>query len=165
MSPTKQGSVAAELKAPERKPPASTPGTQKSMRANRRTGTKPELALRKELHCRGLRFRKDFLIRLDGARARPDIVFTRAKVAVLLDGCFWHGCIEHGMRPKQNAALWNRKIDETIERDRRVSAALTNAGWTVIHVWEHEPIADAAGRIESVVCAALGDYKSAGPRW
>jgi DNA mismatch endonuclease (patch repair protein) len=151
MSPTKQGSVAAELNATSRKPPASTPGTQKSMRANRRTGTKPELALRKELHCRGLRFRKDFPIRLDGAWARPDIVFTRAKVAVFLDGCWWHGCSEHGMRPRRNAAFWNDKIDETIRRDHRVTAALTDAGWIVIRVWEHEPIADAAKRIERAV--------------
>jgi DNA mismatch endonuclease, patch repair protein len=123
------------------------------MQSNRRTDTKPELALRRELHRRGLRFRKDFLIRLDGTRARPDVVFTKARVAVFYDGCWWHGCDKHGVRPKRNAAFWNRKIDETIERDRRVSAALTDAGWTVIRVWEHEPIADAADRINGVVQA------------
>jgi DNA mismatch endonuclease (patch repair protein) len=133
------------------KPPASTPGTRKSMRANRRTDTKPELALRSELHRRGLRFRKDMPIPLDGLRARPDVVFPRAKVAILLDGCWWHGCSEHGMRPKRNAKFWNHKLDETIERDRRVRAALADAGWTVIQVWEHEPIEDATERIECVV--------------
>jgi DNA mismatch endonuclease, patch repair protein len=133
------------------KPKASDPGTRRSMQSNRRTDTKPELVLRRALHCRGLRFRKDFPIRLDGLCARPDVVFTRAKVAVFQDGCWWHGCSEHGMRPKRNADFWSQKFDETIERDRRVTAALTNAGWTVIRVWEHEPIADATERIERAV--------------
>jgi DNA mismatch endonuclease, patch repair protein len=137
------------------KPKASNPGTRRSMQSNRRTDTQPELALRRELHRRGLRFRKDLSIRLDDIRARPDVVFTKAKVAVFYDGCWWHGCLEHGMRPKRNAAFWNQKIDETIKRDRRVTAALTDAGWTVIRVWEHEPIADATERIERVVCAVL----------
>ena len=151
MSSAKQVSVATELNVAARKPPASTPGTQKSMRANRRTDTKPELALRRELHRRGLRFRKDFRIQMDDIYARPDVVFTKAKVAVFHDGCWWHGCREHGTRPKRNAAFWNQKIDKTIERDRRVTVALTDSGWTVIHVWEHEPIADAAERIDRVV--------------
>lgn len=133
------------------KPTASTAGTQKSMRANRRTDTKPELALRSKLHRRGLRFRKDLPIRLSDLSTRPDVVFTKARVAVFHDGCWWHGCSEHGMRTKQNAAFWNQKIDETIERDHRVTTSLTNAGWTVIRVWEHEPIADAAERIERAV--------------
>jgi DNA mismatch endonuclease (patch repair protein) len=90
-------------------------------------------------------------IRLDGLCARPDVVFTKAKVAILLDGCWWHGCSEHGMRPKRNAEFWNRKIDATIERDRRVRAALEDAGWTVVQVWEHEPPAEASDRIEQVV--------------
>jgi DNA mismatch endonuclease (patch repair protein) len=134
-----------------RKPQPSTPGTRTSMRSNRRTDTKPELALRRELHRRGLRFRKDFPVRLDGLLARPDVVFTKPGVAVFLDGCWWHGCPEHGMRPKRNADFWNRKIDETIERDRRVTAALTDASWTVIRVWEHEPIVEAVERIERVI--------------
>lgn len=121
------------------------------MRSNRRTDTKPELALRRELHRRGLRFRKDLQIRLDQVRARPDVAFTKAKVAVFLDGCWWHGCGEHGMRPKRNAEFWSRKFDETRERDRRVGSALQDAGWVVVRVWEHEPPADAATRIASLV--------------
>jgi DNA mismatch endonuclease (patch repair protein) len=121
------------------------------MRSNRRVDTKPELALRGELHRRGLRFRKDLLIRLHQVRARPDVVFTKAKVAVFLDGCWWHGCGEHDMRPKRNAEFWSRKFDETRERDRRVGSALQDAGWVVIRVWEHEPPADAASRIASLV--------------
>jgi DNA mismatch endonuclease (patch repair protein) len=138
-----------------RTPPASTPGTRRSMRSNRRVDTKPELALRRELHRRGLRFRKDFLIRLQEVRARPDVVFTKAKVAVFLDGCWWHGCSEHGMRPKRNAEFWSRKFDQTRDRDRLVSATLQEAGWVVVRVWEHEPPADAAARIGVLVRSEL----------
>jgi DNA mismatch endonuclease (patch repair protein) len=152
MSPTQEVVVdTAGLNTAARKPPASTPGTQKSMQSNRRTDTKPEIALRSELHRRGLRFRKDMLIHFDSLSARPDVVFTKAKVAVFYDGCWWHGCSEHGMRPKRNAAFWNQKIDGTIERDRRITAALTDAGWTVIRAWEHEPITEAAERIERAI--------------
>jgi DNA mismatch endonuclease, patch repair protein len=80
------------------------------MRSNRRADTKPELALRRELHRRGLRFRKDILIRLDQVRARPDVVFTRAKVAVFLDGCWWHDCGEHGMRPEAQRRVLESKV-------------------------------------------------------
>lgn len=125
------------------------------MQSNRRVDTRPELALRRALHQRGLRFRKDIPIRLDGVNARPDIVFTRVKVAIFHDGCWWHGCSEHGTRPKRNADFWNRKLDETVARDRRVSEALREAGWTVIRVWEHEAVADAAQRIERVIRASM----------
>ena len=121
------------------------------MRSNVRVDTKPELALRRALHQRGLRFRKDLPIPLNRIRVRPDVVFTKAKVAVFQDGCWWHGCGEHGTRPKRNAEFWNRKLDETVRRDLRVTAALTNAGWTVIRVWEHEAATDAAERIDLVV--------------
>lgn len=124
------------------------------MQSNRRTNTKPEIALRSMLHGRGLRFRKDMQIRCVDLSVRPDVVFTKAKVVVFQDGCWWHGCSEHGMRPKRNAAFWNQKIDETIKRDQRVTAALTDCGWIVIRVWEHEPIASAAERIEQAVRTA-----------
>jgi DNA mismatch endonuclease (patch repair protein) len=126
------------------------------MQSNRRTDTRLELTIRRALHRRGLRFRKDFPIRIAGVYARPDIVFTKARVAVMVDGCWWHGCSEHHKSPRRNAAFWRRKIEETIERDRRVTAALTNAGWTVIRVWEHEPINDAAQRVERAVRGANG---------
>ena|ERR1700677_203300 len=92
------------------KPKASDPGTRRSMQGNRRTDTKPEIGLRSELHRRGLRLRKDLQIRPDGLSARPDVVFTKAKIAVFFDGCWWHGCSEHGMRPKRNAAFWNQRL-------------------------------------------------------
>lgn len=145
------GTQAEQRLRSERTPPASTPGIRKSMRSNRRVDTKPEVALRRALHSRGLRFRKDLGIQLHKTKARPDIVFSRVKVAVFQDGCWWHGCSEHGMRPKRNADFWNRKLDETMERDQRVTGALTEAGWTVIRIWEHEPVAEAADRIAQAV--------------
>jgi DNA mismatch endonuclease (patch repair protein) len=133
------------------KPPPSSPGTRRSMQSNRRVDTTPELALRSELHRRGLRFRKDFPIGLHKIRARPDIAFIGPKLAVFHDGCWWHGCPQHGMRPKRNADFWSRKFEETRQRDQRVDLALQEAGWTVIRVWEHEPVAFAGEQIEQVV--------------
>jgi DNA mismatch endonuclease (patch repair protein) len=111
------------------------------MRAIRRRDTRLERAIRSELHRAGLRFRVDFPIRPDGGRLiRPDIVFTRHRVAVFVDGCFWHGCPEHGRRAEvKNEHYWRPKIDGNIERDQCQSAALRNAGWTVLRYWEHDP--------------------------
>jgi DNA mismatch endonuclease (patch repair protein) len=112
------------------------------MRAIKRTGTKPELALRSALHRQGYRFRKDYRLDLAaGTRVRPDIAFTARRVAVFVDGCFWHVCPEHGRDPTVN------------EWDRAADAALAAAGWQVVRVWEHEPL-DAA--IAAVVAALDG---------
>ena len=114
------------------------------MRANRRRDTKPELALRRALHGRGLRYRKD--LRLDlagGARVRPDIAFTARRVAVFVDGCFWHACPQHGTRPAANTWYWDPKLAKNVQRDRAADAALAQAGWAVVRVWEHESV-DAA---------------------
>src|SRR5690606_15979160 len=88
-------------------------------RANRRTDTKPEVRLRSELHRRGLRFRKDFLIRVSEIRVKPDIVFTRLRLAVFVDGCFWHSCPEHGSMPSRNRGYWLPKLAANVDRDRR----------------------------------------------
>src|SRR5450759_5812654 len=94
------------------------------MRAHRRTDTKPELALRSALHRRGYRFRKDHRLDLnDGARVRPDIAFTARKVAVFVDGCFWHVCPEHGRDPTVHAWYWAPKLRRNVERDRAADAA------------------------------------------
>ena len=110
------------------------------MRANSRAHTAPERALRSELHRRGLRFRVDAPVEVGapGRRPRPDIVFGRHRVAVFVDGCFWHACPEHGSLPVANRAFWKRKLDANSARDRRTDALLTEAGWRVIRVWEHE---------------------------
>lgn len=122
-----------------------------TMRANRRVDTAPELALRSELHRLGLRFRKDLRLKLGSASVRPDIVFTRAKVAVFVDGCFWHRCPEHGQMPKANRGYWAPKLDRNVERDRANDAALVDAGWKVLRFFEHvSPNRAAAEVVEAV---------------
>lgn len=130
--------------------PTSTAAT-KIGRANRRTDTKPEIAIRSALHRRGLRFRKDGLIRGEGAKARVDICFTRARVAVFIDGCFWHSCPDHCTAPKSNLDYWVPKLRANVERDLRVNDAFARAGWVVVRIWEHEPVEEAADRIEAIV--------------
>lgn len=120
-------------------------------RGNRRSGTKPERALRSALHRRGLRFRKDLLVRCGDVRVKPDIVFTRARIAVFVDGCFWHCCPEHGVTPKRNASYWIPKLRHNVERDRRVDAALKCEGWIVIRAWEHEETSEVADAVAAAV--------------
>jgi len=114
------------------------------MLANRRRDTGPELRLRSLLHRRGLRFRRDFPVRLEGRIARVDIAFTRQKLAVLVDGCFWHGCPQHSTIPVANRAYWVPKLARNVERDREVDEALRAAGWEVLRFWEHTPPEEAA---------------------
>lgn len=95
--------------------------------------TKPELQLRKALWARGLRYRVHAAL-----IGRPDIVFPRQRLAIFVDGCFWHGCPIHGTNPVTNADFWANKIKGNIERDRRVTLQLTKLGWIVIRIWEHE---------------------------
>lgn len=116
------------------------------MVANRSWDTAPEVALRSVVHRRGLRFRKH-LAPLKGLRCRADLVFPRAKIAVFVDGCFWHRCPQHATFPKANADWWQMKLEQNFNRDRRNDAALAAAGWTVIRVWEHEDVDRAADRI------------------
>ena len=111
-----------------------------------------EIALRRELHRRGLRYRVDFPP-LPTVRRRADIVFRGRKIAVFCDGCYWHGCPDHGTWPKANAAWWRQKIEDNKRRDRDTDARLTAAGWRVIRVWEHEDPVVAAARIAEVVRA------------
>jgi DNA mismatch endonuclease (patch repair protein) len=127
------------------------------MRGNRKADTKPELALRSALHRRGLRFRVGVQIVAGGLRVVPDIVFTRARAAIFVDGCFWHGCAVHGVLPTSNVDYWGPKLAKNTERDHRVDAALAEAGWEVIRVWEHQVQVDLSGAaiaIASVVRSA-----------
>jgi DNA mismatch endonuclease (patch repair protein) len=121
------------------------------MRRNPRRDTKPEIALRSELHRMGLRFRKDLSIRLADRMTRPDVVFTRARLAVFVDGCFWHSCPAHGNIPRANRDYWVPKLDRNVRRDRAVDAALTEAGWTVLRAWEHEDPQDVAARVRDAL--------------
>jgi DNA mismatch endonuclease (patch repair protein) len=90
-----------------------------------------------------------------GVQVRPDATFTRARLAVFVDGCYWHRCPEHGTRPSANPAYWGPKLDRNVDRDLRVDAALASEGWTVVRLWEHEIQADLAGCVARVR-AALG---------
>jgi DNA mismatch endonuclease, patch repair protein len=129
---------------------ASSEAVRAVMKANRGRDTRPERALRSAAHALGLRYRV-------GARPLPklrrtaDLVFPRAKVAVFLDGCFWHGCSEHLRPAKTNEGFWTAKITDNQKRDQDTDRQLAEAGWTVIRVWEHEDPVDAALRIASLV--------------
>jgi DNA mismatch endonuclease (patch repair protein) len=122
------------------------------MRAQRERDTAIEREIRSRLHARGLRFRVHRRL-LAGSRREVDVVFPGARVAVFVDGCFWHGCPEHGTWPRNNAEFWRRKIEENVRRDRDTNARLAAEGWTVMRVWEHEAPAEAAARIAAVVDA------------
>ncbi|MFI5778613.1 very short patch repair endonuclease [Nocardia sp. NPDC051570] len=132
--------------------PATDAVTSARMSRQRRSGTAPETALRKELHRRGYRYFVD-RAPLVGLRRRADLVFPRRKVAVYVDGCFWHSCPQHATRPKNNAQWWADKLAANVVRDRDTDARLTAAGWLVVRVWEHESAVDAAERVR----AALAD--------
>jgi DNA mismatch endonuclease (patch repair protein) len=114
------------------------------------TGTEPERRLRSMLHARGLRFRVNRRP-VRGIPTIADLVFAGPKVAVFVDGCFWHGCPDHASWPKSNGSWWRAKIDLTRRRDAAASASLTRAGWLVVRVWEHEDPVVAAARVESAV--------------
>lgn len=130
-------------------PKASSPTARKVMQGNGSVSAL-EVALRSALHRRGLRFRKNATV-VPGLRCRPDIVFPRAQVAVECRGCFWHLCPEDAVLPKSNLEYWLPKLNRNVERDRRNERALIDAGWTLVIVWEHEELIDAADRVERVV--------------
>jgi DNA mismatch endonuclease, patch repair protein len=121
------------------------------MRRNPRRDTRPEVALRSELHRCGLRFRKDLPLRVPGRVVRPDVTFTRARLAVFVDGCFWHACPIHGNQPRANTEYWEPKLARNVARDRAVDAALATAGWRVLRAWEHEPPRDIAERVKAAL--------------
>ena len=119
-------------------PTPTSPAATKKMRSNRRLDTKPEVSLRSLLHRSGLRFRKDYSIRLaTGKAVHADIAFTRKKIAVFVDGCFWHCCPDHGTIPKSNQAYWIPKLKQNMDRDREIDRELRTVGWQVLRFWEH----------------------------
>jgi DNA mismatch endonuclease, patch repair protein len=135
-----------------RAPFASSIETHKRMSGLSRRNTGPELALRRELHRLGLRY---FVHRrpLPELRREADSLFPRAKVAVFVDGCFWHGCPEHGRRKhRTNAWYWPEKIERNRERDRDTDQKLQASGWTPIRVWAHEDPSQIAQLMLPLVC-------------
>ena len=119
----------------------------RNMQANRRRDTSPEVALRSALHRGGLRYRCDYLLRIDTHRVRPDIVFTKRRVAVFVDGCFWHCCPDHGRLPQVNSGYWTPKLQRNQDRDARNNQALRDAGWKVVRIWEHESVDSAVTQV------------------
>ena len=132
------------------RPVPDSPATRDRMSAQRRRDTAPELALRRELHRRGRRYRVD-RAPLPGLRRRADLVFPTARVAVFVDGCFWHGCPLHYRVPGTNAGYWEPQIARNVERDAETTIALVEAGWRVLRYWEHVPVAEIVEDVERAV--------------
>lgn len=131
-------------------------GRSRNMASIRRSDTKPEVALRSALHRLGLRFRKDYPVRVNNKLIRPDIAFTKRRIAVFIDGCFWHSCPDHGRQPRVNGDYWSPKLRRNAARDREQTSALRSAGWIVVRFWEHESLESAAGVIADLYAA---DYR------
>jgi DNA mismatch endonuclease (patch repair protein) len=148
-----------------RVPPAGQPlsaGVRATMQANRRRDTQPELRLRSALHRAGCRFRVDLPVQTDDRSIRVDIAFPRRRVAIFVDGCFWHGCPVHGTQPRSNTWYWGPKLRRNVERDGIADSALSAAGWIVVRVWEHELVDAALERILDIVRS--GEPESNGGR-
>lgn len=133
---------------------ASSPAVRAVMRANPSRDTRPEKALRSAVHALGLRYRVNTRP-VPGLRRSADLVFTRAKVAVFLDGCFWHGCPEHYRPATKNAEFWRGKIDSNRARDAETDRALADHGWVVVRVWEHDDPVESAARIAELARGRL----------
>jgi len=122
------------------------------MLGNRGRDTRPELLIRRALHARGLRFRVD-LRPEPSLRTRADIVFTKRRIAVYIDGCFWHGCPLHATTPKSNESYWLPKLARNVERDAQSTASLEERGWLVLRFWEHESVDAVVARIAELLPA------------
>lgn len=129
---------------------AANPGVRKSMQSNKGRDTKPELALRRAVHALGLRYRVSKRP-VPTIRRTADMVFAGARVAVFLDGCFWHGCPEHHTRSATNAKYWAEKVEHNRQRDAETNRLLAEEGWYVIRIWEHEDPSAAAEYIRDEV--------------
>lgn len=135
--------------APPLTPPS--PETRRRMLATRGRDNARERALRSELHRRGLRFRLHRALIEGNLRRTVDIALPAARVAVFVDGCFWHGCPIHATEAKSNAQWWREKIDANRLRDRDTDRRLRKTGWTVLRIWDHESLDSAADAIERAV--------------
>lgn len=142
------------------RPVPSSVGVSGRMSRQRRRDTKPEVAIRKLLHAWGLRFRVTWPIP-GMSRRTADIAFTRARVAVFVDGCFWHVCPQHRTSPASNADWWAEKLAKNQARDLATNEHLNDIGWRVVRIWEHEDPIDAAERIRSEVHAGRDKQSSA----
>ncbi len=144
-------------------PEPSSAAASATMRANRRRDTSPERDLRSGLHRRGWRFRVDLPVKAGGRRVRPDIVFTRRRVAVFVDGCFWHACPDHGQVPRANVSYWAPKLRRNVERDLADTGALERSGWSVVRVWEHESTPNAVATVEVALASTEAERSLPSP--
>ncbi len=140
-----------------RNPSPSSEAALKRMQAAKPTDTAPEKALRSALHGKGLRFRVDQKP-IKELNRKADIVFRSVKVAVFVDGCFWHGCPIHGTQAKANAEFWQNKIEQNQARDLDTNKQLKKAGWRVVRVWEHEDPVRVSPRIHDIVAKKKNGY-------
>ncbi|WP_435272535.1 very short patch repair endonuclease [Streptomyces parvulus] len=131
---------------------ASSAARRRNMQAIRSRDTKPEILIRRLVHAAGLRYRVAARP-LPDLRRTADMVFRSAKVAVFIDGCYWHGCPEHYVPPKTNSGYWSEKVVCNVTRDRDTDDRLREAGWLVLRFWEHEPSGVCADKIAATVLA------------
>jgi len=139
---------------PSGRPPASSASVRGRMAKQRRRDTQPELLVRQILHARGARYRVDAKPEPD-LRCKADIVWRTLHLAVFIDGCFWHGCPDHGTRPSANAEWWAQKLDGNVRRDRNMDSTLAARGWTVLRFWEHEE----ATSVADMICTKLDELR------
>ena len=137
-------------------PPSSSTAASAVGRGNRRRDTGPEIAVRRVLWAAGLRYRVDYPITTPERTVRPDVVLVGARIALFIDGCFWHACPQHGTQPTVNGGYWSAKLTRNVERDRAVNASLSAAGWRVIRAWEHEPSDSVLQRVIAALAGHCG---------
>ncbi|MXV99287.1 MAG: very short patch repair endonuclease [Acidimicrobiaceae bacterium] len=128
------------------------------MQGNRSRDTKPELAVRSAVHRRGIRFRVSVRPQPELART-ADMVLRKSRIAVFVDGCFWHGCPDHWTQPATNSQYWANKITDNTRRDTETTAYLQQAGWTVLRFWEHEDPEAVADQVQQAMQSAPSDQR------
>jgi DNA mismatch endonuclease, patch repair protein len=138
------------------RPAAASEQKRRSMSRQRSRDTGPELAIRTRLHAMGYRYRVDHRP-LPAVRTRGDIVFTKVRLVVFVDGCFWHQCPLHATSPQHNGAWWEAKLAANVERDRATDQRLAAAGFRVVRIWEHEPPDEAVATIVGALASPAGD--------
>jgi DNA mismatch endonuclease (patch repair protein) len=144
-------------------PRASNPRARAVMRGNRRRDTHPERLIRSELHRKGLRYRVDLSLLFPEGRVRPDLAFTRQRVAVFVDGCYWHACPVHLKPSRSNVAYWSEKLAGNVARDRVNDAVLVANGWRVVRIWEHQSIEEAIEAVLTVLGERGRDGSTSAP--
>ncbi|WP_106126958.1 very short patch repair endonuclease [Pseudosporangium ferrugineum] len=142
-----------------RPPEASSAAVRRVMQGNRSRDTRPELAVRRVAHRRGLRYRVNTQP-VPEIRRRADLVFTRDRIAVFIDGCYWHGCPEHYKPAATNASYWSAKIRGNVRRDQDTDARLSAVGWRVIRAWEHEHPDDVVDRLIQARVEGVGPVRN-----